>query len=129
MKNKFFLLAALLIFCAVTLSAQTGTKQDNAVGKWKFEAPYAPEGYNTGLIEFSFAENKYSSSITFTGSDYKISGENTKLEKDTLTFSVYVEGNEVAISLKPDGKDKMTGKASYIEGEIPLTLTRDTQNK
>lgn len=129
MKNKLLLLTVIVVFCAVTVSAQTGPKQDNTIGKWKFEAPYAPEGFNTGLIEFSFAENKYSSSITFTGSDYKIAGENTKLEKDTLTFSVYVEGNEVAISLKPDGKDKMTGKASYVEGEIPLTLTREAQNK
>jgi hypothetical protein len=46
-----------------------------------------------------------------------------------VTFVVIVEGNEVAVSLKAENNAKMTGKAIYSEGEIPLTLTKDVPVK
>jgi hypothetical protein len=107
------------------ISAQTNSKKDTALGKWKFEAPSAPEGYTDGIIDVSFTDNKYSSAISFAGSDYIIPGDKTKVEKDSVTFVVIVEGNEVAVSLKAENDAKMTGKAVYSEGEIPLTLTKD----
>jgi len=122
-----YLMISLFSFCAV--SAQTTPKMGNPVGKWKFEAPYAPEGYNTGSIEISFAENKYSTVISMTGSDYSIPGDKTKVENDTVSFVVLLEGNEIAISLKAESDIKMTGKAVYFEGEIPLTLTKELPRK
>lgn len=107
------------------ISAQSPAVRNNHLGKWKFEAPYAPEGYTSGTIEFTFADEKYSAAITFSGSSYTISGEKTKVEKDTVTFTVFVEGTEVVINLKEESNTKMTGKAVYFEGEIPLTLTRE----
>jgi hypothetical protein len=115
----------LLLFSASIISAQSSVDKKSPLGKWKFEAPYAPEGFTTGIIEVSFADNKYSSAISFTGSDYIIPGDKTKIENDTVTFVVIVEGNEVAVTLKAENNAKMTGKAVYFEGEIPLTLTKD----
>ena len=123
--RKFTTLFLLLLLSASVVSAQDSKGQKSPVGKWKFDAPYAPEGYTSGTIDIAFAENKYSSSISFTGSDYKIPGDQTKVEKENVTFVVMVEGNEVAISLTAENDIKMTGKAVYSEGEIPLTLTRD----
>ena len=122
MKKTVLFLAILLLGISIA-SAQSGSKAEPA-GKWKFEAPDAPEGYNSGTIEVALAGNNYSTSISFSGSDYKIPGEKTKVEKDSVSFVVYVEGNEVSISLKLKEPAKMTGKALYSEGEIPLTLTR-----
>jgi len=118
---------SLFAICAVT--AQTTPQKNNLTGKWKFEAPYAPEGYNTGSIEISFAEDKYSTAISMTGSDYTIPGDKTKVENDTVSFVVLLEGNEIAISLKAESDVKMTGKAVYFEGEIPLTLTKEEPQK
>jgi hypothetical protein len=125
MKNKFFtlLMVSLLAICAV--SAQTDSKKNSPIGKWKFEAPYAPEGFTKGSIVVSFAEEKYSTAVSFTGSDLVIMGDKTKVESDTVSFVVLVEGQEVAISLKADSDIKMSGKAVYFEGEIPLTLTKE----
>lgn len=123
--RTFTTLFLLLLLSASVISAQDSKAQKSPVGKWKFDAPYAPEGYTSGTIDIAFAENKYSSSISFTGSDYKIPGDQTKVEKENVTFVVMVEGNEVAISLTAENDIKMTGKAVYSEGEIPLTLTRD----
>jgi len=123
--RTFTTLFLLLLLSASVISAQDSKTQKSPVGKWKFDAPYAPEGYTSGTIDIAFAENKYSSSISFTGSDYKIPGDQTKVEKENVTFVVMVEGNEVAISLTAENDIKMTGKAVYSEGEIPLTLTKD----
>jgi hypothetical protein len=119
----------LLLFSASIISAQSSADKKSPLGKWKFEAPYAPEGYTSGIIDVSFAENKYSTAISFTGSDYIIPGDKTKIENDTVSFVVIVEGNEVAVTLKAENNAKMTGKAIYSEGEIPLTLTKDVPVK
>jgi hypothetical protein len=119
----------LLLFSASIISAQSSADKKSPLGKWKFEAPYAPEGYTSGIIEFSFSEKKYAAAISFTGSDYIIPGDKTKIENDTVSFVVIVEGNEVAVTLKAENNAKMTGKAIYSEGEIPLTLTKDVPVK
>jgi hypothetical protein len=125
MKKIIFtcLMISLFAFCEV--SAQTGSTNNNAVGKWKFEAPLAPEGYNTGNITISFAENKYSSAVSMTGSDYVIPGDKTKVENDTVSFVLFLDGTEIVISLKAESNTKMTGVAIAPDGEIPLTLTKD----
>jgi hypothetical protein len=128
MKKIIFVLLMIVSFSFVAVSAQTTQKLD-PLGKWKFEAPYAPEGFTTGNIQLSFADNKYTTGISFTGSDYVIPGDRTKVENDMVTFYVYIEGNEITISLKQESNVKMAGKAVYSEGEIPLTLTREAPQK
>lgn len=118
----------LLILCVFAASAQNTKVKNNPVGKWKFEAPSAPEGFTTGLIEVGFAENKYSTSIAFTGSEYKIPGEKVKFANDTVNFSVFIEGGDILIKLKLDSSTKMTGTATTPEGDILLTLTREVQS-
>jgi len=129
MKTRIFTLLIISLLAVCVVSAQTDSKKNNNLGKWKFEAPYAPEGYNVGTIDIAFADAKYSTTISFAGSDYKIPGENTKVEKDSVAFVVYLEGDNIAITLKAENDTKMTGKAVYSQGEIPLTLTREPEKK
>jgi hypothetical protein len=120
----------LLILLSISLvSAQTGKERISPVGKWKFEAPAAPEGYNSGNIIISFADNKYSAAVSMTGSEYVIPGDKTKVENDTVSFILLLDGTEIAISLKAESNTKMTGKALAPDGEIPLTLTKAEPNK
>ena len=49
MKIKFFALLTIAFLCVITVSAQSTSKKD-PIGTWKFDAPYAPEGYNSGTI-------------------------------------------------------------------------------
>lgn len=115
-----------LILLNISLvSAQTGKESINPVGKWKFAAPTAPEGYNAGNIIISFAENKYSVAVSMTGSDYLIPGDKTKVENDVVSFILLLDGTEIAITLKAESNTKMTGIAIAPDGEIPLTLTKD----
>ena len=125
MKKRITTLVILSVLVLSSLSGRESTQKTNPAGSWKFEAPYAPEGYTSGKIEAVFAENSYTITISLTGSDYKIKGEKVKYENDTLSFSVNFEGTEVSIGLKMESPLKMSGKAVYYEGEIPLTLLKE----
>jgi hypothetical protein len=127
--KKTVSLFVLLMLSISILSAQKPVTGKNPSGKWKFEAPYAPEGYTSGIIELTLADNAYSNSISFTGNDYKIPADKTKVEQDSISFSINVEGNDVSVSLKIEEANKMSGKALYAGGEIPLILTRETMEK
>jgi len=122
--KKLVPFAMLIVFSISVASAQTVKVKKDPVGEWKFEAPYAPEEYTSGTVTVSFAEKKYSSTMSFTGSDYKLPCENVKFENDTLSLAIYVEGENVSITLKMEDNTKMSGKAVYSGGEIPLTLAR-----
>lgn len=115
----------LLLFSISAVSAQSSAPKNNPVGKWKFEAPYAPEGFTSGTMDIGFADEKYSMTMVFTGSEYKISGGKVKFENDTVSFVVFIEGTDVTVTLKMGNGTKMTGKAVYSEGEVPLSLTRE----
>ena len=117
----------LLVFSISLINAQTTKTKKDPAGDWKFEAPYAPEGYTTGKITIGFAEKKYTAVISMTGSDYKINGENVKFENDTVSFSVYIEGETVGVKMKMEDTIKMTGAATSSQGEIPLTATKQVK--
>lgn len=123
MKYRIQTLMLVVFFTVTAVSGQNGDKI-NPVGTWKFEAPYAPEGYTSGTIIVGFAEQKQTATMSFTGNDYKIPGENVKAANDSVLFSIYLEGQDIKVMLKIENESKMTGKAVYSEGEVPLTLTK-----
>ena len=122
--KKLIPFTLLITFSISIASAQNTKVKKDPAGEWKFEAAYAPEGYTSGTVVVSFAEKNYSATMSFTGNDYKLPCENEKFENDTLSLVVYVEGETVTITLKMEDNAKMSGKAVYSEGEIPLTLAR-----
>jgi hypothetical protein len=126
MKSKIIgIFTAFLFLFIIQVPAQDGAaKKNSPVGNWKYEASYAPDGYNSGTIGVGYAEEKYTVSVLFTGSTFKLEGEQVKFEKDLLTCTVYVEGEYVKISVKPENNNTMAGTATYSGGQIPLTLTR-----
>jgi hypothetical protein len=126
MKNKICTLLLILVFSVIVVNGQNDNKKISPVGTWKFEAPSAPEGYTSGSIVVGFAERKYTASMVFTGNEYKFTGEKVKFENDSLFLSIFVQSQDVAISLKMEGISKMSGKAVYSEGEVPLSLIRAT---
>lgn len=128
--NKQIISLLMMTFILLSSLSATESKQKSSpAGSWKFEAPYAPEGFTAGKIEVGMTGNDYTALISFAGNDYKIKGEKVKFVNDILSFNVFIEGNDVTISLKMENPSKMTGKAVYYEGEIPVNLVREQQTK
>lgn len=115
----------LLLISSCIISGQTSNEKKNLVGKWLFAAPYAPQGYTAGTIEVGYSENKYSATMIFSVGENKFIGDKVRFENDTLYFNVFIEGQDVAVKLKYEDETKMTGKAIYTEGVVPLSLTKD----
>ena len=124
--KKEILLILLVVLNLSFLTAQNNQIKKNPIGSWKFDAPYAQEGYTSGTIIVGLEEQKYTASIAFTGSEFVHKGEQVKAVSDSLLFSVNIEGQEVKVMLKIEDEAKMTGKAVYSEGEVPLTLVKNT---
>ncbi len=123
MKNKLLALLLLSFIAALSASGQVSNTH-NPVGTWKFDAPYAPEGYSSGTIVVGLTQQKHTTSMSFTGSEYKLAGENVKAQNDSVLFSIYLEGQDIRVMLKIESDTNMTGKAVYSEGEVPLALSK-----
>jgi hypothetical protein len=119
----------LLLISYSTVSGQTSNEKKDLVGKWLFAAPYAPQGYTAGTIEVGYSEKKYSAIMIFSVGENKFIGDRVRFENDTLYFNVFIEGQDVAVKLKYEDKTKMTGKAIYTEGIVPLLLTKDLKKE
>lgn len=128
MKYKFTLIVLISSFAIMAANGQDKMKI-SPVGIWKFDAPYAPEAYNSGKIFVGLDEKKFTADMSFAGSEYKLPGEKVKAENDSLFFSIYIEGQDVKVILKIESENKMTGKAIYSEGEVPLELTKADSTK
>ena len=125
MKNKILAILVISIFSVITLNGQAAApKKLNPVGQWSYAAPYAPEGYQSGTVEIGLTDGKYTASFSVTGSECKMPAEKVKFENDVVTFIVMIEANQIDITLKLESDTKMTGKAVYSEGEVPMTLTK-----
>jgi hypothetical protein len=123
MKNRILTLIVLLFLSAIAVSAQNLNKI-NPIGTWKFSAPYAPEGYASGKIVVGFADQKHTTTMSFTGSEYLLQGEDVKAVNDSILFSIFLEGQDIKVMLKIENDTNMTGKAVYSEGEVPISLSR-----
>lgn len=124
MKNKFLSILVILFITALSVYGQMKPSKTNPAGTWKFEAPFAPEGYQSGTIVVGQAEKQLTAALSFTGNDYKIPGEKVKHKGDSLSFSVYLDGGVISVGLKLESDARMSGVAKGPEGDIPLTLTR-----
>ncbi len=124
MKKGFLSLVMFFTLCFISFAQDGASQKKDPVGKWKFEAPAAPEGYTSGTMIFGFAENKYSAGIMFTNFEFKFPGEDVKVEGDSVSFKVTLEGQQIEVFLKMEDLSKMSGKAVYTEGSIPLILTK-----
>ena len=129
MKRIIFIFVVIFVFTLTSIAQQSNGQKNNSVGTWKFEAPYAPEGYTSGTIIVGNEEQKPSATMSFTGNEFKIPGDNVKALKDSILFSVYIQGQDVKVMLKIENDTIMSGKAVYLEGEIPITLTKTTASE
>jgi hypothetical protein len=124
--KKLFVIFLLMGFSLGVLIAQNNHVKVSPVGTWKFDAPYAPEEYNSGIIVVETHEKKLTGNMSFKGNDFKFPCENLKADDDSILFSVYIQGQDVKIMLKIENDTLISGKAIYTEGEVPLSLIKTT---
>jgi len=108
----------LTVFFASLFGLALAADTEDVVGTWKYSAPDAPYEYSSGKIIIAQEGDKLTGTIKI--DYYNIEAEDVKLEKNTLSFGAYIEGEYVQIKVNIDGK-KFSGKATYSEGTLPLS--------
>lgn len=126
MRRKSTILFTLLMILLISSAATIPGSKFDPLGKWKFSAPYAPYGYNTGTIEISLSEEKeYVAILYFENSEFAFYGENVTFSEDIFAFSIFLEGEEIPLKMKLDEDEKMSGSAITPDGEILITARKD----
>ncbi|MBS0011669.1 MAG: hypothetical protein KFF49_09690 [Bacteroidales bacterium] len=125
-KTSTSLLSLILILGLISLNAMSSAVKD-PVGKWKFSAPGAPYGYDQGIIDITKDADELKASISFAGMDYRFTLEKLKFEEEKISFSLYLEGENIYVLMSFSEDDKISGKALYSEGEIMIFATRDKE--
>lgn len=124
MKTMFkFVLCTLMCFfmCAGVYAQKEVKKGADITGKWSYEAPTAPYGYNQGMIDILSKAGKLSAKLDIQGNITAIN--EIKQTGNTYTCTLYIEGASVDITLQPEGA-KLTGKAEVNGDVMPVTFSR-----
>ncbi len=116
--TKSLMLIVLIVSASTNLFAQ---KKADPVGTWSFHAPDAAYEYSSGDIVIAKEGKEYTAKIVY--GDYEIKGKDVVLDKDQLTFTVYIEGEPISIKGTVT-KETIIGKASYSEGTISFEAER-----
>lgn len=114
MKKK--LLALFLSVFAMTVQAQG--ENDVFQGKWNFNAPTAPYGYNEGELTFQQKNGKLTAKFELPNTDLNI--QQLKKEKFGYSCTEYIDGSEVTIKfieVKENGKTSLKVVAE-ADGQI-----------
>ncbi len=90
---------------------------DDLVGGWEYTAQGAPEGYDKGLLLIVGQDGKYQVQVQ-TGAGTFV-GENVTVKKNTISFSLMIEGGLVTVNLTAEGS-KISGKSSSSEGDYVI---------
>ncbi len=121
---KSLILIALIVSASANLFAQ---KKADPVGTWSFHAPDAAYEYSKGDFVIGKEGNEYTAKLVY-GESYEIKGQDVVLEKDQLTFKIYIEGESINIKGTVT-KETINGTASYSEGTISFKAERKKEEK
>lgn len=121
MKSQLAKTVAMVICLTFCLSAYAQKKADGKLkGTWHYSLPDAPYQYQKGTIEFKESGGKQAATVKI--QEDTISIEEIKKEDGVYKCSLFVDGSDVNVTIKP-GAEKMTGTVVADGWEMDLTLT------
>ncbi len=114
--------ALLLVVLVSSFTFDAPVKKFSPVGNWEYSVPGVEPGYETGTMIVTQEGKEYKVSMEL-NEYFKVDAEKVVYKKNDLSFSVWVETEEILVSGTFDG-DKFTAKLSYSEGKFDLTALR-----
>jgi hypothetical protein len=115
----------IIIAASISLVA-SGSELEKLVGTWDYTATYAVPGYDKGQLVFFEKEGKTAGQVKISG--YAIDMKNLKYSEGTYSFIVTIEYQDIPVSFKLEG-DKLTGKASSPDGDLPIEAKKVAEPK
>lgn len=117
----------LLIFAIILISGYLSANDfSKLLGTWNYKVEYAPQGYDKGQMVFAEKEGKVVGEVKIEG--YSIPVKNLEVVEGEYKFGVEIDYGLIPVYIKIEG-DKLTGRASTPEGDMPVTGTKVVEEK
>lgn len=116
------LIFMVLVILASSFTFDIPAKKYSPVGSWEYSVPGVQVGYESGTMIIAEDGKDYKVSLQL-NEYFKVNAENVVYKKKNLSFSVYVETEEILISGTFEG-DEFSAKLSYSEGDFDLIAIR-----
>ncbi len=91
------------------------------IGQWDYTAADAPYEYRSGVLFITKEKEGYGVKVKLGYNTLKAT--EVVLEKNTMKFSIWVEGEKIEVSLEMKG-DELIGEAISSQGPLALKGTR-----
>jgi hypothetical protein len=109
-----------ILFSSFTMDAPV--LKYSPAGSWEYSAPGVEPGYETGTMIITEDGRNYK--VTMALNEYfKVEAENVVYKRKALSFTIWVETEEIVISGTFSG-DNFNAKISYFEGDFDMTAVR-----
>lgn len=116
------LIALIMVVLVSSFVHEPPVKKFSPEGTWEYSVPGVQAGYEKGSIVI--AEDGKDYKVTMVLNEYyKTEAEKVVYKKKTISFTIWVETEEILVSGSFDG-DKFKGSLSYSEGDFSITATR-----
>ena len=113
----------LIMVSSFTIDAPV--RKYSPVGNWDYSVPGVEEGYESGTM--SIAEDGKEYKITMQLNEYfKVDAENVVYKKKDISFTIYVETEEIQVSGSFD-EDEFKGSISYSDGDFTIAAMRTSK--
>lgn len=99
----------------------TTVLKDNLSGGWAYSVEDAPEGYKKGFLLIVKEDDGYKVQIQV--GDTTMLGKNVSVKKNTISFKVLVEGENVSVVLTANGS-KISGTSTSSAGVLNINGTK-----
>ena len=116
------MIALLLVVLASSFTVEPTAKKFSPVGTWEYSVPGVQPGYEKGSMIIAEEGKEYKVSMVL-NEYYKVDAEKVVYKKKAISFSFWVESEEVLVSGTFDG-DEFKGSLSYFEGDFDITAKR-----
>lgn len=116
------LIFVVLLILVSSFTFDMPVKKFSPAGSWEYSVPGVQLGYESGTMIITEDGKAYKVSLQL-NEYFKAEAENVVYKRKDLSFSVYVESEEILIS-GSFKEDKFTANLSYSEGEFDLIAVR-----
>ena len=116
------LIALLLVVLVSSFAAEAPLVKFSPVGTWEYSVPGLQPGYEKGSMVI--AEDGKDYKVTMVLNEYyKTEAEKVVYKKKTISFTIWVETEEILVSGSFD-RDEFKGSLRYFEGDFSITAKR-----
>jgi len=119
------MMAILLVVLASSFVVEPPAKRFSPVGTWEYSVPGVQPGYEKGSMFIAKDDSDYKVTMEL-NEYYKTDAENVVYKKKAISFSFWVETEEILVTGTFDG-DEFNGSLSYFEGDFKITAKRKTE--